>query len=232
MSHGPLRRFLERRIGGRNWLRAQTAMVLMLCFLAGALASRGLLQAGVEDMRWRLPLTVLATYLVFLLLVRGWLHMTGVGGEQVKLDPKHVEQDQEQSAARDFAGKLGDVADGVIDVGDIGGAVADEGCLPAIGFVLLLGVLIAVLSVLWWFFGGFFGAASAALIEAGVEAVLAAGMARAAGGNALQWMHGAVRVSWKYWFLLGVVAYVLAAFLHVAVPEARTLGEALRMLVG
>lgn len=233
ISRGPFRRLLEKRAGGRLALRLQTATVLLLAFLVGIAVSHLLLRAGLADMRWRLPLTVLAAYAAFLALVRLWLTVTGVAAGSARPDPAHREEEEaERSSGRDFVDKAGEVANGLVDLGDIGSAVDAEGCLPAIGFVVFLAVLGFVLTALWWFFGGFFGAASAALVEAGVEALLAVGLARVAGGGAGNWVDGAVRASWKFWLLLAVVAWGLALVLHALAPEARTLYQALATLAG
>lgn len=233
VSRGPFRRLLEKRAGGRLALRLQTATVLLLAFLVGVAVSHLLLRAGLLDMRWRLPLTVLAAYAAFLGLVRLWLILTGVAEGGVRPDPDHREEEPPPSSSgRDFVEKAGDVAEGIVDLGDIGSAVDAEGCLPAIGFVIFLAVLGFVLTALWWFFGGFFGAASAALVEAGVEALLAVGLARAAGGGAGNWIDGAVRASWTFWLLLAIVAWGLAFILHALAPEARTLFQALATLAG
>ncbi len=232
-AYGPLRRLLEKRAGGPLWLRLQTAMVLMLCFLCGILASHLALKAGMVDMRWRFPLTVVVAYAAFLLLVRLWLAMTGVADSAARIHPDHVEPARDDKpASAEFVEKAGNVADGVTSLGDVGGLVDAEGCLPAIGFVLFLAVLGFVLTVLWWFFGGFFGAASAALVEAGVEALLAIGMARVAGGSALGWVDGAVRASWKYWLALVGIAWAVAVGLHAAAPQARTLYQAVQTVIG
>lgn len=227
MSYSPFRRLLERRAGGMLWLRVQTAMVLMLSFLVGIIASHLLLKAGLTHLAVRLPLNVVVSYAAFLLLVRVWMWLIDVDRLQVKPDPNYREEGEKTpSSASDFVSKAGDVAGGIVDLGDLGSCVDAEGCLPALGLLIFLAVLGFVLTVLWWFFGGFFGAASAALLEAGVEALLAVGMARAAGGNAAHWMAGALRASWKYWLALMLVAAAFGGLVKYRVPEATTLYQA------
>lgn len=227
----PWRRLLEKRAGGFFWLRVQTALVLALSFLAGALAGHLLVKAGLNDMRLRFPVVVLVSYGAFLGFVRLWLAFSGVAATRAKLDPNHVEPESEEaSPAADLVEKTGEVANGLLDVGDAVSVVDAEGCLPAIGFALFMAVLCFLLAALWWLVGGFFGAASAALLEAGVEALAAISLARAAGGGAGSWMEGALRASWIYWLGLAVLSLLVAVGLHTLAPGATTFVGALAAL--
>ena len=224
----PLRRYLERRLGGAGWLRTQTFLVLAASFLVGGLASHLLLRLGVSDLRLRLPRVVVVSYGAFLGLVGVWLRATGLDVLKVRLDPQHVEpptEGKDSSAASRLADRVETVGDGVSGIADLA-SVDAEGCLPAIGIAVAAAVIGLVALVLWWIIGGFLGAASAALLEAGVEAVLAVGMARAVGGGAASWVEGALRASWLFWLLLVGAAFGLAVLLRTIDPAAATVFQA------
>jgi len=57
----------------RYFIRLHMTIVILLVFLAGLLASRGLTHAGVRNMGVRYPIAVLFSYLVFFVLVRIWI---------------------------------------------------------------------------------------------------------------------------------------------------------------
>ena len=175
----PLRRYLKRRLGGAGWLRSQTFLVLAASFLVGALASHVLLRLGITDLRLRLPLIVLIAYAVFLALVGVWLRLTGIDAVKVRLDPGRPGEgterirDTQASAQGNLLDKAETVADGVSGIGELA-SIDAEGCLPAVGFAIVAAVIALAALVFWWIIGGFLGAASAALLEAAVEAVLVA----------------------------------------------------------
>ncbi len=232
-ERAPLRRYLARRMGGAGWLRAQTALVLGASFLVGGLVSHALLRLGVGDLRWRLPVVVLVSYAAFLGLVGAWLRATGLANLKVRLDPTYREdaaKAEEESAGSSFKEKLEKMGDGISGVGELA-SVDAEGCLPAAGLAAAVLVAGLLLLILWWFTGGFLGAASAALLEAAVEAVLAVGMVRAAGGSAATWVEGAVRASWLFWAVLTMAALAVAWSLHHLAPEAVTVFQALQAII-
>lgn len=232
LSREPLRRLLEKRAGGKSWLRLQTATLLLFSFLCGLLTSHLALKMGATAMHWRFPLVVMVSYGAFLLLIRLWLSFTGVAEQGARLAPDHQEEAREKpSEGQRFGEKAADVADGFSSVADVGSLVDAEGCLPAIGVVIFLAAVGLVLTAIWWFFGGFLGAASAALVDAGVEALLAVGMARMAGGSAGSWVEGAFRASWRYWLALVVIAWLVGLAAGHWAPEAQTLGQALHAVI-
>ena len=231
----PLRRYLKRRLGGAGWLRSQTFLVLAASFLVGALASHVLLRLGITDLRLRLPLIVLIAYAVFLALVGVWLRLTGIDAVKVRLDPGRPGEgterirDTQASAQGNLLDKAETVADGVSGIGELA-SIDAEGCLPAVGFAIVAAVIALAALVFWWIIGGFLGAASAALLEAAVEAVLTVGMVRVAGGGASSWVSGAMRASWLVWLLLATGAFGLAWLLKRLNPEAVTVFQAINSI--
>lgn len=231
----PLRRYLKRRLGGAGWLRSQTFLVLAASFLVGALASHVLLRLGITDLRLRLPLIVLIAYAVFLALVGVWLRLTGIDAVKVRLEPGRPGEgterirDTQASAQGNLLDKAETVADGVSGIGELA-SIDAEGCLPAVGFAIVAAVIALAALVFWWIIGGFLGAASAALLEAAVEAVLTVGMVRVAGGGASSWVSGAMRASWLFWLLLATGAFGLAWLLKRLNPEAVTVFQAINSI--
>jgi hypothetical protein len=71
-SRGLARRFKERILHG-YCVRFHMGMILAAVMASGVLASKGLLECGIHSLRLRYPLAVLASYLVFLLLVKVWV---------------------------------------------------------------------------------------------------------------------------------------------------------------
>ena len=220
----PLRRYLKRRLGGAGWLRSQTFLVLAASFLVGALASHVLLRLGITDLRLRLPL-----------IVGVWLRLTGIDAVKVRLDPGRPGEgterirDTQASAQGNLLDKAETVADGVSGIGELA-SIDAEGCLPAVGFAIVAAVIALAALVFWWIIGGFLGAASAALLEAAVEAVLTVGMVRVAGGGASSWVSGAMRASWLFWLLLATGAFGLAWLLKRLNPEAVTVFQAINSI--
>ncbi len=92
-------RFL-RRIRERFFVRFHMALILVATALSGLLASKVLLEAGVDSMTLRYPLAVLLSYLAFFLFVKIWLWYVG-------------------SASRGGADRPRGTVDGVLDAVDI-----------------------------------------------------------------------------------------------------------------
>jgi hypothetical protein len=63
----------ERRIVHAYFVRFHMTLILTAVIASGVLTSKGLLELGVRSLRLRYPVAVLASYLVFLLLVRVWI---------------------------------------------------------------------------------------------------------------------------------------------------------------
>ena len=73
----------EGRIAHAYFVRFHMSLILSAVIASGVLASKGLLVLGVHSLRLRYPIAVLASYLVFLMLVRLWiwyvtLHTAGI----------------------------------------------------------------------------------------------------------------------------------------------------------
>jgi len=96
------RKTFLRRIRARFLVRFHMALILVGTFLSGLLASKVLLEAGVDAMAVRYPLAVLLSYLAFFLFVKIWL--------------RHVSPVSPEAPDR-----AADAVDGVLDVVDLAG---------------------------------------------------------------------------------------------------------------
>jgi hypothetical protein len=65
-------RFKERLLHG-HFVRIHMSLILTAVTMSGVLSSKGLMEAGVVSLRFRYPVAVLCSYLVFLGLVRIWI---------------------------------------------------------------------------------------------------------------------------------------------------------------
>ena len=68
---------IERRIAHDYYCRFHMGVILAAVIASGVLASKGLLELGVS-LRFRYPIAVLASYGVFLLLIRIWIWYVSV----------------------------------------------------------------------------------------------------------------------------------------------------------
>lgn len=136
-------------------------------------------------------------------------------------------------ASSDFAplaeagGSLGDSLPSV-DLPDLDLGGADDGCLPVLVLLAIAALLLAVFGVgvyvIWQ--------APFLLAEAAFEAALAAGLIRSAHRiTDPGWIGGTIRASWKPLLWVLTITLLAAAVVEHYVPQARTLMEAVRLLL-
>ena len=205
-------KFLRHQLEKRFWLRWHMFLILAATIASGFavnVALHHLLQVG---MALRYPLSVVASYGVFFLIMRGWLSYIR---SQYQPEPAidHAE-DEVGEAGMDF-----DVPKKLIEGGS---SVMDEpwGCVIVLS-------LTAVVSVAWW---GVLAVTNAPLILADVlfQFLLAAGLIRPARRvEAEDWKQSLFGAT----FLPFVTAFIVAAaaglVLQAIKPDATSLGEAL-----
>jgi hypothetical protein len=240
-----IRRILERR----ETPRLEMAIIALLTGAAGFLASWALLHLGVGSMPWRYLSAMLFAYGVFFLLLRLWLHLHGRRmelSEDVELGDLLVELPATADpgfggAGGDFGGagasaSFADVAppsapvpdvaaaDGGIDlsdVGDLGGA--DESTVPLVVVGALLLVVLSSFWVVW--------VAPTLLAELLVDCALVGGLYRRLRRQEQRdWQLTALRRTILP-FAATTGLFALAGWLlQSAVPTARTLSEAMRVI--
>ena len=227
---------VERDLHRHHSLRTHGILIgsftLLLMWATSALQMHLL---GVQSLAVRYFMTLGVGYLGYLLVLRWWAQRLVEGradlGDAVDAgDAGELAFDAGSALARSGAsadgGLLSDAASGALEVA--GGA--DEGAVVVVPVVAIFLVCIAVV----------LGAALLALLYFSWDALLAVAIevafsyvsARAAVRVAREgWLMAAVRLTWKP--LLGAVAcaVILGATLDHFLPEARSLPEAVRMLL-
>lgn len=206
-----VRAWLEERFH----LRIHMTLILGGTFLAGVVATRMLMEAGVNRLAVRYLLSVGAAYFVFLVLIRLWLAYVGSGGEGIDFTGDGIEAAGDMLPAPRFKGggssnSWGDVS--------IGGDLDD-----LVVIVLLLLVVVCVCGFAIYFIY----TAPALLSEAAFEAALAASLVRQTKKAAGGWMGSVFRATvWQFLVVL-VISGLLGWAAQRRCPEARRLREAI-----
>lgn len=203
--------------------RAQMMLIVALTGGAGWLASSALRHAGVIGLAPRYGLSLLAAYVVFLILLRLWVWLHDKEGGDISDLPtgdgtsssKCRAQDT-QGDAYDADGSLGDlIPDGFPDIDDAG-----------ILLVAILAVGALVVGAVWtvWI-------APTLLAELVLDVTLASGLYRRLRRIESQhWLRTAIRRTFLPFAITFAIVVAVGASLHHAVPEATTLGEALAVI--
>lgn len=253
-----MRRRLAAQLTKRFFVRFHLSLILLLSVAVGLLTTKGFLLLGLETMHWRWPIALLAAYLAFLLGVRIWLSYIGLGqyldrspsgddGFDLGLDGGGGSNGSSGSIDIDVpfrnagggqfggGGASGEFGVALVDGNGAGGGsgswdIGDLG-LDDDGFWVLLAVA-ALLVVI--FGAGFYlvWQAPAVLAEAAFEAALAAGMIKPVRRiRDPGWVGGAIRASWLPFLVVFVCAMTIAGLVEHYAPTARTLLEAVGILL-
>lgn len=228
-------------------LRWHVAIILLLTALSAPAFAKGMKWLGIDSMPLRFSLVVAGSYVVFLLLIRLWVWMmTPSSGSSewkvsdaadlaldgVEVAPDLIQLGRSASsraahASTDAASGLGEAAGGL---GEAAGALFDgEGVVVAIVLALVAVVLLSLASAgiyLLWI-------GPELLVEAAIASLLATGLSKhPEAGGAEHWLEVAVGRTWWIALLVGIGAAGIGAYLQTRIPEAQTLSEALRHLLG
>jgi hypothetical protein len=212
----------------KRWSRVAMGLILLLTGVAGAAASWGMLQAGLEKMWARYPLAVLIAWGVFLLLVWAWMQVERRyfrADEEMAALLKGRDPEEAMRRLKDNDSSVLDWFENVPDLADVG----DEGC--AVFFIAL-----AVLGV------GFFAAAAilnvlmAAPIlfaEVFVDAVLIGALyKRMKPLHEQWWVVGAVRQTLRPVLLTALTLLGCGVLFSFVAPEAKSVGGVIAHLRG
>lgn len=219
--------------------RLQMSVILLLTGIVGFLSSFLLLHFGVFKMWLRYPLTILAAYVAFLLLLRIWL---AVLRYQNSLDfdlPINVGSSETTSSSANFSfggsgdfsggGAGGSWSDGVSSssFSDSGGSVLDgfsfdidleEFGLIILAVVALIGGLLASLYVVY--------IAPIFLAEILVDGLILGGLyKRVRHIERKHWLQTAVRKTLLPAILCVLFFLVIGGTLQMLAPEAKSIGE-------
>lgn len=241
----------------RRWLRVHVALIGLVTFAVLWGLSHALLRAGVGSMALRHGLALLGAYVVYLGLLGLWARWLlsrheADGGDLGSLDRPGGGSSEAPGIGAGGGDFGGGGAEGSFDAGDVGSALADlgtqggrkvlgaavevggsaeEGAIVAVPLALLVGIALLLAAAFGVAVFGLFGAE--VLLGVAVEIALAsAGGALAFKARREGWLGHALRRT------LAPMAIVLAATVGVGLalahwlPEAATLPQAIRLLLG
>ncbi len=214
------RRALERYFAKRSAPRSILSLLLILTGFAGLVVSFALLRAGLFAMWIRYPIAVLASYGVFIGLLRLWLEF-----ERSRFNPRPGEIEEEASipaetsASNSYHTRSRDR--GWFDFFDLPGAFdADEGCVIA----LLVGVVIGLISLAVFAILSAQALLAEVFLDAFIVSVLYRRLRIAAEGG---WLGTALRRTWLLALLTAALLSLAGWCLEAITPGARSIGPAL-----
>jgi hypothetical protein len=208
----------------RFFLRLHMFWILTGTFLGGLLTTKVLFETEVRTLWVRYSISVMAGYVVFLILIRLWLWYIGRAARPV-IDGDSVDVAGQLLSHLDItgpivdgpggefggAGATGSWGEAVVDSGHVsegttgselpGCLDVDEGLAVVLLIALILALLLAGIYVIW--------AAPAILAEAAFEAALAAALTRSAKRIDRPWWVGSVTRA-TAWPFIGVLILAIA----------------------
>ena len=211
LTRARVRQWLEERF----YLRIHMTLILGGTFLAGLVATRMLMEAGVDRLAVRYLISVGAAYFVFLVLIRLWLAYVGSGGKGLDFTGDGLDVSGEVIPTPRFhgggsKGSWGDIS--------LGGDLED---------ILVIVLLLLLVVCLCGFAIYFLYTAPALLSEAAFEAALAASLARQTKKAAGGWMGSIFRATALPFVVVLVLSGLLGWAAQRKCPEARRLREAI-----
>lgn len=221
-------RWRERAIHGvkvylekRGAPRVTLGLILVLTGAAGFGISAGLLNLGMTDMWARYPLAVVGAYLIFLLLMRGWVE---IERRSFNADDPDFQAALEKDAPRPtYWAPPSDGNSGLGWLEEISGFGTGAGCLPMLFIGIFLGLIGLLCSVL-------FGA-SALIAEVLLDILLVGILYRRLKIAAHDhWLGTCLRKTWLYVLSTAALLSFAGFCLALAVPEAKTMGPALKQI--
>ena len=207
----------------KRWSRLAMGFILLLTGVAGAAASWGMLQLGLDKMWARYPLAVLIAWAAFLLFVWLWMQVERrcfTADEEIEKllkgrDPKEAMRrlkDDDDSSVLDWF-------DAVPDVGDHEGCAVLVITVAVIGLVFL--ALTAIVNVLV--------AAPILFAEVFVDAILIGALyKRIKPLHEPWWVLGALRYTFRPVALTAATLFVCALVFSFIAPDAKSIGGVLQ----
>jgi hypothetical protein len=246
-------RFKQRILHG-HLVRIHMSLILTAVTASGLLASKGMLMAGVHSLRFRYPVAILCSYLVFLGLVRIWVwyvcrRQTAASGTGLNLDLGNINVGGGGGSSVRAGGsfRFGGGSSGGGGASSLWEADANPGVLPPLsapdtfrgsgwslpkidldlgddGWEILL--LLAALVLVIVFAGGYLiYAAPQILPEAAWQAVFASTLTRVSKDDHHGWMSGVLKSTVIPFAIVMVLAGALGWVAHKQCPQAAKLME-------
>jgi len=216
-------------------LRWHVALMVLLTTLAAPAFGALLRWLGVRHMGWRFVLVVLASYGVFLLLVRFWIWLvTPSRGERFNagdtIDSVDIGTDVAGMFRHAGTESPGSVADFGGGLGDLAGGLSSEGA-PILLVVMIVGaiglcVVGAGVYLVW--------VGPELLVDAALASLVAAGLVRRSelgAGADDHWLTVIFARTWWVVVVAALVAAVLGGYLESTQPETQTLIQGIHHLM-
>jgi hypothetical protein len=248
MEPAEFKKKFEQIILRRFFSRWHMTLIVLASLSAGIVTSKLLLSIAEVKMLARYPISILVSYLVFLIGLKVWLSYAGLGKylngsvlskrefEKDKYwlnsEVLHSHQDRARSVEVKVLDKTFSVADSSlragIDIGSIGfGEASEVGCLVA-----LVGILIYFLTLTLYAAGLLvIMEAPAILAEIVFEAALAAGLVRLAKRQTANgWLTSAFSITWPSFAFVTICAILFALIANKLAPEANSISEIAKIM--
>ena len=241
----------------RRWLRWHSLLLGTVCFLAAWATSATLMNAGIDTLALRWPLALAASYAVFLGLLWLWCRWllsraTADGDPGLDAPDADLDWGNGDAGAPFKSGGGGDFggggATGSWDAADLGEAAAegsaeaakatleiaasaDEGIVIVVPLAVVVGVAALIASALGVVVFGLFSVE--VLLGVAVEiAIASAGGALAYRARREGWLgHALTRTRWPM-LLLFLLTFLLGVVIDQWLPQADSLPQAVRLLLG
>lgn len=236
----------KRYIARRFFIRFHMSLILIGTVLSGLLFSKLLLWANLEEMSFRYPVVVLASYLCFFVFIRLWLlhvknsETIGENAADVTADIiSNIEFTNSDPSGIDFgggnfggggaSGSFGEIGSSSISessssgigevAGEAGGSLLEEGGIIIIPLMLVLAAIFGVGIFLIY-------EAPVILSEAAFEFVLASALVK----NAKEidnpdWVGSVFRNTWKPFLCTLLLVIISSGILSYFFPEATRLSQ-------
>jgi len=239
----------------RRWLRWHSFLLGTMCFLAAWAMSGSLMRAGIDTLALRWPLALAVAYAMFIGLLWlwcRWLLSRGQADSDLGIDAPDADLDLGSGDALFRSGGGGDFggggATGTWGAEELGetaaegagkaaeatleiAASADEGIVIVVPLAVVVGVAALIASALGLAVFGLFGIE--VLLGVAVEiAIASAGGALAYRARREGWLaYALARTRWPMLLLLAIFI-LLGVVIDHWLPQARSLPQAIRLLMG
>ncbi len=248
MEPSQVKKNLELVILRRFYSRWHMALIVLASLSAGLVSSKLLLHFSDLKLLVRYPVSVMVSYIIFLIGLSLWLRYAGIGkyldGRVMSkrafekdavwqnIAQGHFETDKVKSIEgklldNTFSGATTSIRTG-LDIGTTGfGEISGIGCVFVLFGIFIYFVTIALYAA------GFLLIIDAPVILAEIvfEAILAAGLVRAARRQASNgWLVSAFSVTWPSLAFVMIFAVLFALFVNRYAPEANSIPDLVKVI--
>ena len=214
---------LEAYFRRRSFPRLTLSLLLLLTALTGFLISYAMLELGMQHMWVRYPIATLGSYCLLLALIRGWVAI-----ERSRFDPEYAAIADGDETDRTYSVRASIHQHSWfdwLDIPDFGIADLDEGCLPAILFAVVAGLLVTILVTV----SMAPGLIAEVFLDAFIVSALYRRLSMAQKGH---WLGAALKKTWAPALVTAVILAIGGWALERMAPGAPSIGKAIQQLRG